>query len=53
MVEEVLLLTAGVLVPSKEKNDAILKLKLLVLLEIVEIWICITGIAKLLILLVL
>ena len=41
------------MVPSKEKNDDLLKLKLIILLEIVEIWICITVIAKLFILLVL
>ena len=37
----------------QRKNDDILKLKLIILLEMVEIWICITVIAKLLILLVL
>ena len=55
MIKEVLPLTAGVLAPFKEKrkNDDILKLKLIILLEMVEMWIFITGISKLLILLVL
>ena len=35
----------------QRKNDDILKLELIILLEMVEIWICITVIAKLLILL--
>ena len=52
MVKEVLPLTAGALVPVKEKKMK-LKLKLTILLEMVEIWICITVIAKWLILLVL
>ena len=53
MVKEDSPLTPGVWVPFKEKNEYILKLKLLILSEMVEIWICITGIAKLLILLIL
>ena len=53
MVKEFLPLTAEVLVPLKEKNDDKLKVKLIILLEMVEIWICITVIVKLLILLVL
>ena len=35
----------------QRKNDEILKLKFIILLEMVEIWICIIVIAKLLILL--
>ena len=46
MVKEVLPLTAGVLVPFKEKNDDILELKLIILLEMVKMRICITVIAK-------
>ena len=53
MVKEVLPFTAGVLLPFQEKNDDILKLKLMILIEMFEIWICIAVIARLLILLVL
>ena len=53
MLKEVLQLTAGFFGTSQRKNDDILKLKLIILFEMVEIWICITVIAKLLILLVL
>ena len=37
----------------QRKNDDILRLKLIILLKMIEIWTCITIIAKLLILLVL
>ena len=53
MDKEVSPLTAWVLLPFKEKNDDILELKSIILLEMVEIWICIAVIAKVLILLVL
>ena len=46
MVKEVLPLTAVVLVPLKEKNDDILELKLIIVLEKVGIWICITVINR-------
>ena len=46
MGKEVLLLTAGVLVHFKEKS-CYEKLQLIILLEIVEIWICISVIIKL------
>ncbi len=52
MVKEVLPLTTWVLVPFKEKMMTV-NLKLIILLEMVEIWIYITVIAKLLISLVL
>ncbi len=53
MVKEVLPLIAEVFGTFQRKNDDILELKLIILLEMVEKWICITLSAKLLILLVL